>query len=103
MRREREEVVVSPVVLDLVDPLESAYVIPQLSHQLVSDSVVATEQENKLYSAHLKYVKFPGGLNPFSLSISTTVTDMVGVYVSRFRVPLVLVVSLVLMELLVAR
>lgn len=31
VRREREDLVVSPVVLDLVDPLESVYVISSLT------------------------------------------------------------------------
>lgn len=39
VRREREELVESPVVLDPVDPLESVYVIPP--HTLTSDIVVA--------------------------------------------------------------
>lgn len=73
VRREREDPVESPVVLEPVDPLESVYVTSPHLHHHLEDARIRRR-----------------GLSICCVCFST-------------RVPLVLVVSLVLMELLVAR
>lgn len=79
VRREREDPVESPVVLEPVDPLESVYVTSP--HLLLS-----RHHWHHLEDARIRRC----GLSLCCVCFST-------------RVPLVLAVSLVLMELLVAR
>lgn len=60
VRREREDLVVSPVVLDPVDPMESVYVISSLTSSC--------------------FKRLPRGTVPSRWTICLGVTDMVGVW-----------------------